>query len=180
MRGRHVTTGVTLLILLGILLVAGAYGLHALVAPVPGKDSSPSADCRTTSVKKGQKIRARQVKVSVFNGGNRAGLADETLGALRRRGFQKGEAGNAPDGTKVKVAKVWTTQKHDAAAKLVARQFGPAIKVFQVSAKSDLGPGVDVVVGNDFRGLAKAGPVLTVRKRSSACLPAGSSSAAGG
>jgi hypothetical protein len=173
-----VRTGITLLVLLGLLLLGGAYGLHALFAPLPSTKTTATTDCRTTSVKKGQRIRAGQVQVSVFNGGTRPGLADETLGALGQRGFQMGEAGNAPSGAKVKVAKVWTTQRHDAAAELVARQFGPSIKVFHV--KADLGAGVDVLVGDDFRHLVKAKRGLVVGKPSSACLPSPSPSPAGG
>ncbi len=169
MSGRHVTTGVTLLVLLGILVAGGLYGLDALFKPLPGDSSGKAAGCSTTSIKKGQRIRAHQVQVSVFNAGTRSGLADETLGALRARGFRKGEAGNAPSGSKVKRVQVWTTQRNDAAARLVAQQFGRATKVRFVD--TDLGPGVDVVVGNRFGKLVKAKRVLVVKKPAAACLP---------
>lgn len=169
MSGRHVTTGVTLLVLLGILVAGGLYGLDALFKPLPGDSSGKAAGCSTTSIKKGQRIRAHQVQVSVFNAGTRSGLADETLGALRARGFRKGEAGNAPSGAKVKRVQVWTTQRNDAAARLVAQQFGRATKVRFVD--TDLGPGVDVVVGNRFGKLVKAKRVLVVKKPAAACLP---------
>ena len=175
MSGRHVTTGVTLLVLLGILVAGGLYGLDALFKPLPGDSSGKAAGCSTTSIKKGQRIRAHQVQVSVFNAGTRSGLADETLGALRARGFRKGEAGNAPSGAKVKRVQVWTTQRNDAAARLVAHQFGRATKVRFVD--TDLGPGVDVVVGNRFGKLVKAKRVLVVKKKTAAaCLPTGSPS----
>ncbi len=168
MRGRHLTTGITLLVLVGILAVGGVYGVKSLFAPIPSDTPSAGTDCSATTVKKGQKIRARQVRVSVFNAGSRSGLADETLIALVRRGFRKGQAGNAPEGAKVKKAQVWTTQRKDPAAKLVARQFGKATKVRFVD--QDLGPGVDVVVGDGFGKLAKAKKVLVVKKSTSACL----------
>jgi hypothetical protein len=168
-RGRHLTTAVTLLVLLGILVAAGLYGLDSLLKPLPGDSSKETAGCSTTRVKKGERIRAHQVQVSVFNAGTRSGLADETLGALRARGFRKGEAGNAPSGSKVKRAQVWTTQRHDAAARLVALQLGAKTKVRFVD--TDLGPGVDVVVGNGFDKLAKAKRVLVVKKKGAACLP---------
>ena len=109
--------------------------------------------------------------VSVFNAGTRAGLADETMGALTNRGFDKGSVGNAPADSGVKVAQIWTTRRQDAAARLVAQQFGPAIKV--KIKKVDLGPGVDVVVGNDFRKLATARRFTVVRSTQTACLPKG-------
>jgi hypothetical protein len=107
--------------------------------------------------------------VSVFNAGTRAGLADETMGVLANRGFDKGSVGNAPAGSRVRVAQIWTTRRKDAAARLVALQFGPAIKV--KIKRVDLGPGVDVVVGNDFRKLAAAKRTIVVRNRQTACLP---------
>jgi hypothetical protein len=169
-RRRHVTTGVTLLVLIAI-LVAGAWiGTRELLAPLPDEESaSPSPRCATKALRKGQRISTRQVVVSVFNAGTRAGLADETMGALTNRGFDKGSVGNAPAGSGVKVAQIWTTRGRDAAARLVALQFGPAIKV--KIKKVDLGPGVDVVVGNDFRRLAPARRTTVVRNTQRACLP---------
>ncbi len=170
MRGRHITTGVTLLVLVGILVAGGIYGLDSLLKPLPG--SSPkttTSKCSTTDVKKGQRIRSRQVQVSVFNAGSRAGLADQVMAGLAKRGFRRGEVGNAPSGSGVKRAQVWTTSRNDAAARLVVRQFGRTIKIHVVH--SDLGPGVDVVVGNGFGRLVKSSQVLVVKKRSAACLP---------
>ena len=69
----------------------------------------------------------------------------------------------------MKVAQIWTTRRKDAAARLVALQFGPAIKV--KIKKVDLGPGVDVVVGNGFRKLAAAKRTPWSRSAQTACLP---------
>ena len=51
MRGRHVTTAVTLLVLLGILAFGGLVGLRTLLAPLPtGKPSAVATpDCTTWS-----------------------------------------------------------------------------------------------------------------------------------
>lgn len=168
MRGRHLTTAITLLVLVGILVVGGLYGMKSLFAPLPGDDPSAGASCSAINVKKGQKIRARQVEVSVFNGGSRSGLADETLGALHKRGFRKGSSGNAPETSKVKRVQVWTTQRRDPAARLVAKQFGPGTAV--KFKDTDLGPGVDVVVGNGLGKLAKPTKVLVVKRATSACV----------
>ncbi|MGN6131409.1 MAG: LytR C-terminal domain-containing protein [Nocardioidaceae bacterium] len=173
MTRRHLTTGLTLVFLVALLAVAAVVGAKALFAPLP--DSGPAASasaaptCRTKVVKKGQHIRSRQVVVSVFNAGTRARLADRTLTGLAKRGFHRGEAGNAPAKAKPRFVQVWTTKKNDAAAKLVALQFGPHTLVRVVP--TSLGPGVDVIVGNDFRGLKKAPRSLTVSTKQTVCLP---------
>jgi hypothetical protein len=177
-RGRHLTTAVTLLVLVGILVLGVALGAKSFFAPIPG-DDEPTATpaCATQKVGKGEKVSATQVQVSVYNAGSRAGLADKTMARLTGRGFKKGDVGNAPSETKVKVAQVWTTERNDAAARLVARQFGRATKVRFVD--TDLGPGVDVVVGDEFRALAKAQRSIVVKRASSACLTQGASPDAG-
>jgi hypothetical protein len=171
MTRRHLTTAITLIVLVGILVVGVVMGVNALFAPLPGEEptATPSPTCSTQSFKKGQRIRSRQVQVSVFNGGTRAGLADRIQQSLVRRGFRRGSVGNAPEGVKVKVAQVWTTQRNDFAARLVARQFGRKTKV-RVTSRN-LGPGIDVVVGNDFEDLVKAKRVIVVRRASSVCVP---------
>ena len=72
----------------------------------------------------------------------------------------------------MKRAQVWTTRRHDAAARLVAKQLGEGAPVKYVD--KNLGPGVDVVVGNYFHNLAKVKPFLVVKRSGSACLPAAS------
>jgi hypothetical protein len=128
------------------------------------------------TVKKGQRLRSAQVVVSVYNGGSRAGLADKTMRALAKRGFKLGEIGNAPAGMEVAKVRVFATERTDQAAQLVARQFGRSTKVSIVEA--DLGPGVDVVVGNDFDELAKARKVIVAQRAYSVCVPQPSDPAA--
>ena len=173
-RGRHVTTGVTLVVLVALLGTGLLLGVRALTAPVEpaGKAApSPTASCDQAAVKKGQRVTSRQVRVSVYNAGSRSGLADETMAGLVKRGFTKGEIGNAPDGSKVVRAQVWTTRLPDPAARLVALQLGRAIKV-EVK-DSDLGPGVDVVVGNAFGRLAKAPRFVVAKRSASICSDGG-------
>ena len=48
-RGRHVTTAVTLVVLVAILLLGTCYGMKSLFAPLPGDDDapkSPTSKCR--------------------------------------------------------------------------------------------------------------------------------------
>jgi hypothetical protein len=169
-RGRHVTTAVTLVVLLAILVIGGYLGAKALFAPLPGDSSNAAtSNCKNTSVKKGEKIRAGEIQVSIYNAGTRSGLAEDTLVKLHKRGFRRGDVGNAPSGTKVKRAQVWTTRRHDAAARLVAKQLGYGAPVKYVD--KNLGPGVDVVVGNYFHKLAPVKNFLIVKRPGSACLP---------
>ena len=122
MARRHLTTGITLLVLVGILVVGVVLGSKSLFAPLPDSGQAaetPSPTCATQTVKKGQRIRSTQVQVSVFNGGTRSGLADETLQPLVKRGFTAGDAGNAPSGTEVKRVRVFTTTENDLSATLV-------------------------------------------------------------
>jgi len=171
-RGRHVTTGVTLVVLVAILVVAGALGLRALFAPLPSDDASAGSGCVSTELQKGQRVSSTQVQVSVFNASERAGLADRTMLALTKRGFTQGDIGNAPDDSGVKLAQVWTTETDDAAARLVARQFGKKVKVHTV--ETDLGPGVDVIVGKRFTKLVKAKRTIVAARATSACRATGS------
>lgn len=167
MRGRHVTTGVTLLVLVGVLVVAVVLGAKALFAPLPQHDTPAAQGCVSTRVHKGQRVSSAQVEVSVFNASGRSGLADRTMLAFTSRGFAKGDVGNAPAGSGVKVAQVWTTRRNDAGARLVARQLGRHTRVRTVAA--DLGPGVDVLVGARFTRLAAAPRTLVAARTTSAC-----------
>lgn len=172
MARRHMTTAITLLVLVGILVVGLLLGVKSLFAPLPGGGqaaATPSPSCAPKTVLKGQRIRSTQVQVSIFNGGTRAGLADKTMGALAKRGFTKGKVGNAPSDARVKTVRVLTTEKNDLSAQLVARQFGRKTKV--TVTDTDLGPGIDIIVGDDFEKLARARRVIVVKKSSSVCVP---------
>lgn len=170
MGSRRVVTGVTLVVLCLILAVGAWLGWQRLVAPVSeGDDPDPAAACSGTRVGRGELLRSRAVTVSVFNAGNRVGLADRTRDALVRRGFRDGGVGNAPSQTRVVRVQVWTTQRQDLAARLVARQFRAPVPIRVV--EENLGPGVVVVVGNGLDGLAPGAPRgLRARKTQNTCV----------
>ncbi len=155
MTGRRLTTAVTLVVLLFILAGMAVYGFTRLTAPLPaapvGKDACPGD---VTKVE--QFLRRSDVQVSVFNASGRSGLASSTLDKVEAAGFRAGNAGNAPGTAKVLRAVVWTTEPNDPAARLVAQAFGPSTKV-QVTA-TDLGPGIDVLVGDKFKRLDRKAP----------------------
>lgn len=168
---RRVTSTITMLVLIGVLVVGAVWGWRQLFTDLPGLGTAqPSPSCTTEQVKGGEKISSRQVTVSVYNGGTRSGLAGETLDQLAKRGFGKGDVGNAPADVEVRLVQVWSTVQNDAEAKLVARQFGKDIGV--VFSNEDLGPGVDVIVGNEFKRLAKAPRVMELDHPEKVCVPA--------
>ena len=166
MRGRHAMTSITLLVLLGLLL-AGAYlGWRSLSAPLAdGEDNEPR--CRE-GVQRGDRLVTEDVTVSVYNAGNRAGLAGRTQEELVARGFIAGDLGNAPEGLgQVRVVRVLAASRQDPAALLVARQFGK--NTFVQVSDDTLGAGVDVVVGDDYVGVVKAPSRITARAAGSGC-----------
>lgn len=153
---RRLSTAVTLSVLVGLLVVGAVVGMQALFAPIgDNTDITLSPTCTPTLVEAGRRIRTEDVTISVFNASDRSGLAGDTLDKLARRGFLVGEVGNAPDDADVAVVQVWTTTEDDAAARLVARQFGRGTVVKQAE---DLGTGIDVVVGQRFKGLVAGAP----------------------
>ena len=161
-----------MLALTGILVVGAVWGWRSLFAEVPGGGltiAEPGPSCSTEQVKAGGKIRAKQIRVSVFNGGTRTGLAGDTLDALMERGFIGGDLGNAPSDVKVRRVQVWSTVENDPTARLVALQFGKDVKVR--FSDEDLGAGVDVIVGNGFKRLIKAPRSLEVKRPQEYCVP---------
>ncbi len=153
---RKVLAAVTTVALVAVLAGFAVVGWRALTAPLPvdEADIPPEERCAAT-IAKGDVVRAEDVQVSVFNAGDRPGLAGEVRKRLVSRGFLRGEASNAPKRfSDVSGLRVLARKKRDPAARLVARQFGRGTPVTRV--RGDLGPGVDVVVGNDFVGLAPA------------------------
>ncbi len=155
MTGRRLTTAVTLLVLMGVLAAMAVYGFRELTAPLPGAPSG-NETCSEAEKQVQEFINRSDVQVSVFNAGTKEGLAGTTLQSVEDAGFRAGNAGNAPKTTKVPRAVVWTTEANDPAATLVAQAFGRRTKV-QVT-ETDLGPGIDVLVGNRFKGLDPKAP----------------------
>ncbi|NYD43668.1 LytR C-terminal domain-containing protein [Nocardioides panaciterrulae] len=160
-------TAATMAVLCLLLLGGAVWGWSALTAPFPGKADAPI--CENTAVKKGAKVFPTQVVVSVYNAGERAGLAGRTMTMLTDRGFREGESGNAPrGGKKVPVVQVWTTHPHNPAVQLVARQLGPRHSVVK---HKPLGAGVTVVVGDGFRGLGHKTRFVRARGNAEICSP---------
>ncbi len=151
-------TPITLVVLLGVLLGAAYYGWNTIVNP--GDDSKAAApttpkktECKKkVTIKKGTRLTAGDVTVNVYNAGSRSGLAGQTLDSLVAKGFKRGIADNAqPDlttwGNATVVLPGGTGEPQ---TRLVHNQFVGTVKYVKGPA---LAPGVDVVVGDNFRGV---------------------------
>ena len=156
MTTRGLTTAATLLVAAAVLAVMAVWGLKAATAPVGGTSSSSGPTCPSESQTVIQYVRRGDVTVSVYNAGNQSGRAQATMALLERAGFKPGEVNNAPDGTNVPRAVVYSTKTDDPAAELVARALGRKTQV--VHSEDDLGPGVDVVIGDKFKRLDPSAP----------------------
>jgi len=150
MSARALTTGVTLVVAAGLLVIMAVWGYHAATSPIPGDDATASSGptCPPEDQKVTKYVHRGEVTVSVYNAGKRSGIAQATADLLEAAGFKPGEVGNAPDGITVKGAAVYTTEGDDPDAELVARALGQGTEV--VRTDEEYGPGVDVVIGNRF------------------------------
>lgn len=144
---RHLTTAATLVVLLLVLAGMAVFGVRAATAPLPDSGGA-DAGCSDAEKQVTEFVRRGDVQVSVYNAGSRSGLAGTSLQKLEDAGFRGGNAGNAPEDATVQRAIVWTTEAQDPAAQLVAAALGPRTRVRLVP--EDLGPGVDVLVGDRF------------------------------
>lgn len=156
-------SAITLSVLCLLLVLGAAWGWSALTQPLPGDEAAPA--CVDTPVAAGTEVFRDQVVVSVFNGSGRAGLAGATMEQLEARGFVGAATGNAP--VRVPGVQIWSADPASPAVKLVRRQF-PGAKVTPGDA---LGPGVVVVVGERFSGLAEDVESVTSAEDSTICSP---------
>lgn len=165
------TSVVTLSVLAVIVLFMAVFGVVAVTRDLPGDSLVESKPvCEPRKIAKGSKVRPGQVTVSVFNAGRRSGLASRTMEQFITRGFGAGDSGNAKT-KKVTRVLVRSDAKNSPAAKLVAAQFGPDTPV--VTPKKELaGPGINVVVGDDFDKLLKGAPkAVKVTEDTTICSP---------
>ena len=168
MNSRRTRSAITLVVLVAV-LVAGAYlGWRALFAPLPGSDepAATGPQCRD-GVDAGDVLHTDDVTVSVYNAGSRSGLAGQTQDQLTARAFIPGDLGNAPpEYERVRFVRVLSPSRSDPAARLVALQFGANTVVEKAE---DLGPGVEVIVGDQFVGLVDAPKRLRAKAPGSGC-----------
>ncbi len=164
-------TPITLLVLLGVLLGAAFYGWHSVITPATEDDPpagavEPACD-EVNKFQKGQRIRSRNIIVNIYNAGLIGGLASETLALLHSRGFRSGVSDNAPDDITTSNVTIYADSKRSPPVQLVASQFKGVVRVV---AGEDLGPGIDVIVGDGFEGVnRKAKRSLRLHRDVSTC-----------
>lgn len=168
--GRHLTTGITLVVLVLVLGGMAVWGWRHVTAPFGAQKTSATQACSPAEITRIRFVRPTDVQVSVFNAGNNSGLAGRTMTRLETRGFKPGVVANAPARMHVRRVVVHTTKKHDPAARLVALQLGRHVPV--VVTRQRGGPGVDVYVGDRFRTLVRHAPQkVKLRKPIEQCVP---------
>ncbi|WP_134741001.1 LytR C-terminal domain-containing protein [Nocardioides sp. 503] len=159
-------TAITLGVLALLLLLGVAWGWGAVTEPFTTSEEVPV--CRPTDIPAETKVYPDQVTVSVANAGTREGLAGRTMQLFTEGGFGQGGISNAPDGTDVPFAEIWTDDPDNPAVRLVKSYLGKRAKV--VRTESGL-PGVNVIVGDDFVELAQGRKAVQSDQDSEICSP---------
>lgn len=160
-------TPITLLVLLGVVVGAGWYGWEQFNDPVDNPFTT-RPPCTDEQFAEGDRLEANQVRVNVYNAGEVEGLAGATMDQLRRRGFRRGTAENAPTRIAVDDVAIYHRKLDSAAVRLVRRQFATRVEVHR---RPDIADGVDVVIGSDFSGIDRsAGTNVQVSARERICV----------
>jgi hypothetical protein len=149
-----------MLTLVVILAAGGYYGWLGVTegwfeegSPTATEETAPEETCTTPPP---VVVRARQVRVSVYNAGAPVGQAGQVMDALAGQGFRQGEVSDAPGNVAVGGVVVWPGRADADQARLVQEQFRNA-RLAQGRRRA-LGPGVNVLVGNDFLALSPQAP----------------------
>jgi LytR cell envelope-related transcriptional attenuator len=160
-------TALTLIVLMMIIGFGAKWGWAKATKPLPQAEVTATGLCRTIQVSAGDKVTPEDVVVSVFNGSDRAGLAQRTRGLFVDQGFGAGEVNNAPKNTGVENAEIWAANPDDPAVVLVASR----LKDVDIVEGPVLGDGVVVLVGDKFSGLAKGKASVTAKADVEICAP---------
>ena len=162
----HLKTLLTLGVLAVLLLLGITWGWSAVTSPFPQSAKTPI--CVTTTVHSGDRVAAPDVTVSVFNASDRVGLAESTMASFEDQGFGDGKVGNAPKGTTVFYAQVWTQNPQSPDVRLVLSRLGPKASVHR---KASRGPGVTVMVGQQFDKIVAGKSSVKVTRTAQICSP---------
>jgi hypothetical protein len=165
---RGVRSAVTLVFLAAVLVGAGLWGWGAAMKPLPEAEEEPL--CEDVAVAAGQRVYPDQVAVSVFNASTRSGLASRTAEEFIGSGFGEGDSGNAPTGSEVAYAQIWTSDPESPAVRLVKSHLGPRATITE---GEQLGVGVVVVVGEGFEALVKGKKSIKATTDGFVCSPPG-------
>lgn len=155
----------TLAVLVGIVLVWLVYGWSATTQPFPGRAAAPT--CVDVLIPAGTRVDPADVTVSVLNGGTREGLAGRTMQQFLDQGFAEGDNANAPEGTAVVNAQIWSDQPDHPAVKLLASRI-PGVEVVPSPSPA---AGITVVVGDEFDELVDGKRRVKARTDVTVCGP---------
>jgi hypothetical protein len=162
----HLKTLLTLAVLAVLLLVGLTWGWSAMTTPFP--HTAEAKVCIPTTVEPGDRVAAPKVTISVYNASDHAGLADRTMASFEAQGFGAGKIANAPKGTTVNYAQIWTHEPQNPAVRLVLSRLGPKAHVL---GKDPIGPGVTVMVGAGFGKPVDGKSSIKVTQAAEICSP---------
>ena len=162
----HVKTVLTLAVLAVLTVIGVAWGWSSMSAPFPHQ-ATPK-DCYATQLQPGDRVSPPKVTVSVYNASERSGLAARTMSAFEDQGFDGGKVGNAPKGTSVIYAQIWTDDRHSPAVQLVKSRLGPRAHIIDHASR---GTGVTVMVGPQFLKLVQGRQSVKVTEPTTICSP---------
>jgi hypothetical protein len=158
---RVVRTPVTLLILFGVLLYGAYWGYNNIIQPIP---SLPPEPCVEQSLPKGQ-LKASQVVVKVYNGGDRKGLAADVGRNLRTKGFRVVLTTNTVE--KIQKTVIVGADGNNPEVLFVKSFFKEA----NVRSDQRVDRTVDVLVGNKYGGFNKEAKDIYQVGANTVCLP---------
>ena len=158
---RVVRTPVTLLILFGVLLYGAWWGYNNIIKPIPALPPEPCVD---QTVPKGQ-LKASQVVVKVYNGGDRKGLAADVGRSLRTKGFRVILTTNTVE--KIQKTVIVGEDVNNPEVLFVKSFFKEAT----VRSDKRADRTVDVLVGNKYGGFNKNAEDTYRVETTTVCLP---------
>ena len=157
---RIVRTPVTLLLLLGVLMWGAYWGYNNILAPVP---KIPPPPCVEQTLAKGE-LKASQVIIKVYNGGDRRGLAGDVGRSLRNKGFKVTLTTNTVE--KISKTVIVGANAKNPEVLFVKSFFKDAV----VRADKRNDGSVDVLVGNKYGGFNKNAKATYTVKTKTVCL----------
>lgn len=163
---RGLKTALTLSALVALIIVGAMWGWASFTEPFPER-AGPKA-CTDTTIAAGDSLTPEKVLVDVYNASDRVGLAGRTADELRSAGFVVGRTSDAPDGTTVKVAEIWTPDPQGPEAKLLRSYLGKRAKIRNAEP---LDAGTSLLLGQKFKQVTKGKKSLELAEDTVVCVP---------
>jgi LytR cell envelope-related transcriptional attenuator len=163
---RVIRTPVTLMILFGMLLYGAWWGYDNIIRPIPPLPPTPCVD---QSVPNGQ-LKASQVVVKVYNGGDRKGLAADVGRSLRNEGFRVILTTNTVE--KIQKTVIVGAAENNPEVLFVKSFFNESV----VRSDKRADHTVDVLVGNKYGGFNTNAKTTYQVDTTTLCLPSQSPS----